>query len=151
MLLRWCKDCVLVDVRDCRQKCCYVAHREGLEANADRQRPLATDNVDKEQGTDDGGNELDDTEDGGCVELFVLAFRTEQGEHVRGVLQGGISVSSSSKSGDYTHDGDALSARPLTEQLCSQTKVNPIEVVGHAEHFADICETLDSIWEHVRH
>lgn len=57
--------------------------------------------------------------------LLVLSLRSKQRKHV------------------WSVNGDALSPRPLTEQLCTKTKIDSVEIVGHEEYFANIShETL---------
>lgn len=98
------------------------AHGDGLKGDADAERAFATDDVDQEERADDGRDELDDSEDGGCEEFLVLSLGAEQGEEFGGV------------------DGDALCTRPLRQQLREKTEVDSVEVVGHQEHLLEDTE-----------
>ena len=113
------EDFSLLEFGDGGEVCGDEAHGYGLESDADAEGAFATNDVDEEQGTDDGGDELNDTEDGGCEELLVLAFCAEESEELGGV------------------DGDALGAGPLGEELGEEAEVDAVEVVGHEEHFLE--------------
>lgn len=77
-----------------------VQHSDGLEDDADDQGALATKSINEEQCADDGGDELDDTEDSSAEERRVLASDTNDLEQIVGV------------------DGDGRSTRPAGEELC---------------------------------
>ena len=79
-----------------------VGHGEELEPDADAEGPFAADDVDEEEGADEGGDEFDDAKDRGREELFILTAGSEKGEKVRRI------------------DGDGLRARPLGQQLRAQ-------------------------------
>lgn len=77
MLLRRRENGFLINIRNRCQESGNIAHGYSLQANADAKRAFAADNVDEEEGANDGGDKLDNSEDAGCEELFVLSFCTE--------------------------------------------------------------------------
>lgn len=96
-----------------------IKHGEGLQNDTDDERALATERVDQEQSADDGGNELDNTEDGSAEQRCVGASDADDLEQIVGI------------------DSDGRSARPASEELCEVGKEETVRVALDAEDLAN--------------
>lgn len=76
-----------------------VDHGNGLESDTGEKSTLTTDDVDEEQGTDQGGAELDDTKHSGDEKRLLATCDTKKLEQVGGV------------------EGDGTGTGPLGEEL----------------------------------
>ena len=117
---------ILADIRNGSQESSHVNHGNGLQSDAGEESALATNDIDEEQGADDGGTELDETKDGSDEELLVGALDAQELKQLSCV------------------DGDGTGARPLTEELDHGDHVDTVQVALVEEHLLDLAPEADS-------
>lgn len=104
-----------------------VDHCNGLESDTSEESALSADDINEEEGADDGGDKLDDTKDGSDEKRLLATSDAENLEQIRSV------------------EGDGASTGPLREELNHGGEVETVEVAGNKEHLLDLSKPSNTL------
>lgn len=127
-LLAFGKDEALNDTQlgDSSEECCDIDHGNGLESDTGKQRTLSANNIDQEQSTQQGGKQLDNTENCGDKQTLLAAGNTENLKQIRSV------------------QSDGTSTGPLAEELNHRGEVKSEEVGRDKEELLNLSEPANA-------
>lgn len=106
---------LVAQLRNGSQKRRNVDHGHGLKRDADQEGPLPADEINKEEGTANRSDELDDAEYPADQQRLVLAADTQEIEEVGGV------------------ERDRAGTRPLRKELYHDTEVQAVRIARHKD------------------
>lgn len=104
-----------------------VEHGNGLEGDAGEKSSLSANDIDEEEGADQGSAELDNTKDGSDKKRLVGTSNTKKAEKIRGV------------------EGDRAGSGPLRKELHHAGEVEAVQVAGDEEHLLELAEGTDTL------
>lgn len=104
-----------------------VDHGNGLQRDTDEKSALSADDINEEESANNGGDELDNTENGSDEKALLLANNTHDLEQVGSV------------------EGDGTSTGPLREELDHGGHVETVQVAGDEDQLLDLSEETNTL------
>ncbi|KAI6755557.1 hypothetical protein HG531_004663 [Fusarium graminearum] len=131
---------------------------KSLEGNTGHKSALATDNINQEEGTADGGDKLDNTEEGSDKKTSLRAVDTEEFEQIGSVQSNGSSARPLSQNLDHAGEVKTVQVAAVEEELLAGAEERGVDALHlvlvrslDGGHFADDVIGVDRLLSQASH